>query len=344
MSQPVLNALSLIPRSGGATPAISVAMSSYNAGGYLAGAIESILAQTYGDFEFLIVDDGSSDGSADVLMDYARIDSRIRPIIRENRGLVASLNQMLGLARAPWVARMDADDTCQPERFARQMEFLATHPDHGLISSNCADIGPDGESIERPPIARPLTHEGLLANLESGPTINHNAVIYGRELVIGVGGYRPCFAHAEDYDLWLRLSRVTKMANLAEPLTAYRLYPGQVSDRHLITQAYNAGVAWLCHAARMAGQRDPSLDFTSMPSVDRLDAIFGEGAADVVRRRVIERSLYAPDALASTGWALLLDHAIHHRDDARLWRLAGRLLTHGRPWHAARLGARLVAA
>ena len=92
------------------SPVISVAMSVYNGERFLAAAIESILGQTFGDFEFLIVDDGSRDGTAGIIRDYASLDRRIRPIIRENRGLVASLNQLLTEARAPLVARMDGDD------------------------------------------------------------------------------------------------------------------------------------------------------------------------------------------------------------------------------------------
>src|SRR4029079_10086491 len=107
------------------TPAISVAMSVYNGERFLGPAIESILAQTFGDFEFLILDDGSRDATTQIVLDYAARDARVRPILRENRGLVASLNQLLDEARAPLVARMDADDIARPERFERQIAFLA---------------------------------------------------------------------------------------------------------------------------------------------------------------------------------------------------------------------------
>ena len=107
-----------------ASPAISVAMSVYNGERFLAEAIESILAQTFGDFEFLIVDDGSRDSSRAIIEAYAAKDQRIRPILRENRGLIASLNQLIRESRAPVVARMDDDDISHPERFAKQMAFL----------------------------------------------------------------------------------------------------------------------------------------------------------------------------------------------------------------------------
>ncbi len=96
-------------------PAISVAMSVYNGETFLADAIESVLAQSFGDFEFLLLDDGSRDGSADIIRSYAAKDARIRPIMRENRGLIASLNQLIAESRAPLIARMDDDDICQPQ-------------------------------------------------------------------------------------------------------------------------------------------------------------------------------------------------------------------------------------
>ena len=103
------------------SPALSVAMSVYNGEAFLNEAIQSILDQSFGNFEFLIVDDGSTDRTPSIIEAHAQRDSRIRPIIRENRGLVASLNQLLAEARTPIVARMDADDICLPDRFERQM-------------------------------------------------------------------------------------------------------------------------------------------------------------------------------------------------------------------------------
>lgn len=325
-------------------PAISVAMSVYNCAPYLDEAILSIRNQTYRDFEFLILDDGSKDASPAIIAAHAAADSRIRPIFRENRGLVVSLNQLVAQARAPLIARMDADDICAPDRFARQMAFLAANPGHGVIGSDCARIGPDGAELALPFIPRPLTHEDILANLESGPLMLHNAVIYERDAVLAVGGYRPAFAHAEDYDLWLRLSQVTKLANLPEKLVSYRIYPGQVSDRHIIAQAVNAAMAWLCHAARIAGAPDPVGQSPDLPALADLDRLFGPGSAAYVRQRVVSRMLYAPQALARDGWDLLLDHAQACKADPDLWRLAGRMLRAGLPLRAGRLSMALLQA
>jgi hypothetical protein len=318
-------------------------MSVYNAGPYLDEAILSIRRQTFRDFEFLILDDGSKDNSPAIAAAHAAQDARIRVIARENRGLIVSLNQLLVEARAPLIARMDADDTCLPDRFERQMAFLAAHPDHGVLGSACQYIGPDGLPLDRPPLVRALTHEALLASLEDKPTINHNAVIYSRDLVRSVGGYRAAFVHAEDYDLWLRLSQLTKMANLPEKLVNYRIYPEQVSNRHLITQTRNCALAWLAHRERLAGRPDPIGDRAAMPADDQLDAIFGPGAAAYVHRRVVARSLYATDALTGDGWPMLLSHARMNRQDRNLWRLVMRMARDGKPLHAGRLGMALLA-
>src|SRR5262245_14197402 len=116
------------------TPAISVLMPIYNAGRFLPAAVESVLAQTFADFELIAIDDGSRDGSSEVLAQLAARDPRIRVFAQENRGIVATLNRALELARAPLVARMDADDLSRPDRFAKQIAFLRQHPEVAAVS------------------------------------------------------------------------------------------------------------------------------------------------------------------------------------------------------------------
>lgn len=325
-------------------PAISVVMSVYNGGPHLSGAIRSILAQTHGDFEFLILDDGSTDPSRQVIAAHARADHRIRLIARENRGLVASLNELLDAARAPLIARMDADDLCAPERLARQLAFLRANPGYGIVGTDCDHIGLADELVSRPDVERPISDTALRRNLESGPLLHHPSVMFSRRLVVALGGYRDAFTHAEDYDLWLRLSAVTCMANLPEKLLSYRVHDQQVSQRHMITQARNAAIAWLCHRERHAGREDPVSQSGRLPETGRLDRVFGDGAEDYVRRRVVERSLYAPEALNHEGWSMLTDYARSHADDKRLWRLVARMARSGSPLRAGRLGMALMAA
>lgn len=323
-------------------PAITVAMSMRNAAQFLAPAICSVLAQSLNDFEFLILDDGSTDDSLAIAQGFAEQDPRIRIIARENRGLVTSLNQLLAEARAPLVARFDADDICLPDRFAQQASFLTAHPDHGLVGANTLMIDALGQPAPNPPFTRPISDAQLRESFESGPNLCHSVVMYRRDLVLALGGYRAAYRHAEDYDLWLRLAEVTKLANLPQPLLRYRLSPDQVSARHVVEQARNTAIAWLAHRERNAGRPDPTSADRPLPAAADLDGCFGPGAADYVNRCVVERTLFDPGALAGDGWDMLLRHAAANRGDTRLWRAAARLLRAGKPLRAGRLAAALL--
>lgn len=326
------------------TPAISVAMSVYNGRRFLASAVESVLAQDFDDFEFLIVDDGSTDGSVDIIRDYAHKDARIRPILRENRGLIASLNEMLALARAPIVARMDADDICRPDRFRKQMDFLSTHPDYGVVGSWSEDIGEDGENLIRSGADHPQTHEDLLAAIEAGgQLICHPAAMYRRDIVLTVGGYHAAFRHCEDLDLWLRLSGVTKLGNIPERLLRYRRYPGQVSSRHATEQQIGTAVAQVAWRTRRAGMADPTFSLERLPPIAQLDSLFGQpGISQGVREQTALGLLYSASAMRGEGFDLLIEHLREGGRRDGMWRTVVRLLRFGEPVRAARLAATLM--
>jgi glycosyltransferase involved in cell wall biosynthesis len=326
-------------------PALSVAMSVYNNAPYVAAAIESILDQTFTDFEFLIVNDGSTDGSGEIIEGYAARDPRIRAIHQENEGFVASLNRMITQANAPIIARMDGDDICRPERFALQMDFLDKHPDYGVIGSLADAIDANGNPLDSDD-PKPLTNEGLLANLPNGPLMNHNVVLIRRGVLEQVGGYRSFYRHCEDYDLWLRVSQVTRMANLPERLILYRHYPDQVSHRHLVGQVTRAAIAWAAHEERLAGRPDPTGDWTEMPAIEDLDRLFSrEGVSRAVRAAAIPRYLYNVDALAGDGYRMLIDHVRETKpiDRSPFWRAVLRLAKGGRPGKAIGLATTLAA-
>ncbi len=136
------------------TPSISVLMPVYNTERYVAEAIESILAQTFGDFEFIIVNDGSTDDSLAILRRYEQQDQRIRLITRPNTGIVGALNDGLALARAELVARMDADDVSLPERLGKQRDFMSSHPGCVAMSTAYTIMDPDGLEMWDVPLAR----------------------------------------------------------------------------------------------------------------------------------------------------------------------------------------------
>jgi len=211
-------------------PTVSVCMPVYNAEQYVREAAESILSQTFGDFEFIIVDDGSSDGSRGVLEGLARRDARIRLISRPNTGYTRALNEALGLARGAYVARMDADDVSLPERFQRQVDYLRAHPDCVLVGSRVMTVDPYGIPLYEPD-QRP-THEEIDQQLLNGVgwAIVHPTAMMVREHVVALGGYRPEAEPSEALDLFLRLAERGHLANLPVVLLHYRQHVRSVNQ------------------------------------------------------------------------------------------------------------------
>jgi glycosyltransferase involved in cell wall biosynthesis len=218
------------------SPKVSVAMPVYNSEKYLAKAVESILAQTFTDFEFLIVDDGSTDASRAILEQYSARDPRIKLVSRPNTGYLVALNEMLERARGQYVARMDADDVALPERFERQVQYLDDHPECVLLASRVIIIDPDGDPLQEMGYA--LTHEeidGAFMNAQ-GQVIYHPSVMYRRRVVLELGCYRPEYYLTEDLDLFLRLAEIGRVASLAEPLLLYREHLHKIGYRRLEQQ------------------------------------------------------------------------------------------------------------
>lgn len=324
-------------------PAISVAMSVYNGEQFLALAIESILVQTFGDFEFLILNDGSIDGSAAIIDDYAKSDPRIRAIHRENKGLVISLNQMIEMARAPLIARMDCDDISLPERFAKQMAFLAANPDYGVIGTWTSDIDEYGAPFQIHGPDHATSHEQFIDEIGSGAMLCHPSVIMRRDAVRSVGGYHQAFKHCEDFDLWLRLANVTKLCSLPERLVKYRHWANQVSNRHAFTQRLGAAISLAAYRERVAGRADPTDTLETLPLIAALDALFGRpGIARDVRAFAVPGLLYSETALRGEGYDLMQQFIAEGGNRDGLWRTVARLARLGEPARALGLAKALV--
>ncbi len=324
-------------------PAISVAMSVYNGAAYLPQAIESILAQSFTDFEFLILNDGSTDLSATIIDSYAARDSRIRAIHRKNKGLIVSLNQLVGEARSPIIARMDGDDIAMPNRFAEQYAFLRANPDYGVVSSWTIDIDADGRPYPVSGNDHPTNFDDFLAAIENGPLLCHPSAMFRRDLVLSVGGYHAAFRHCEDYDLWLRLAGVTKLCSLPSRLMQYRHTDTQVSNRHVVEQQIGVAASRFAYRARAAGKPDPTETLTALPPLGDYDRLFADaGATAEARAMVASGILYSPVAMKGEGFDLLLAHIKDGATIAGLPRTILRLVRFGEPLRAARLAAALL--
>lgn len=211
-------------------PAISVLLPVYNAERYVHEAVESVLKQTFEDFELIILDDGSTDTSLEILKEFAVKDERVRIISRENKGLVPTLNELAAEASGQYLARMDADDICLPERFEKQVAFLENHQGHVLVGCWIEAINEKGQPILIS--KRPTDHDEIdKAHLAGKSSISHPTALIVREAFNKTRGYDNDFIHAEDMDLWLRLAEIGKIANISDVLVKYRLHDGSISEK-----------------------------------------------------------------------------------------------------------------
>ena len=237
-------------------PEITVLMSVYNGQKYLRQCIESILSQTNGDFEFLIIDDGSTDSTPSILASYQ--DPRMKIIRQENCGVTKSLNRGLALAQGTFVARIDADDIAMPDRFEKQFSFLQFNPDVGIVGSNAILIDENGNQIGR--LQYPQEHEALVTHAENfRGRFPHSSFFFRVKAVRKLNGYNERYVKALDHDLFFRLCRKYRVACLPESLIALRLHSSSLlhSDNSNLQRKY--GVAALInHIRRKQGLEDLS--------------------------------------------------------------------------------------
>ena len=279
-------------------PTVSVVLPVYNGAADVQRAVQTILEQSWSDFELIIINDGSKDASAEVLEGLR--DARIRLYHQDNRGLAATLNRGIGLARGRYIARQDHDDLSLPDRLARQVAYLEAHPDCVLLGTaaeiRVGDV-PDGRAHQHP-----TDHGALVFELLFNNPFVHSSVMMRKDAVQRAGGYSedPKRQPPEDYELWSRLARQGRVANLAEQLLIYREVPGSMS------------------------RVGPN------PFQDRLVTISAENLAAIVGDRAPFEELLAVAALT---------HSAVHRLSGPLpiermceWvRLAGERIAEGRP-------------
>lgn len=230
----------------------------YNCEKYIHEAVESILNQTYADFEFIIVNDGSTDNTLNILNEYANKDSRIRVINQPNSGIVVALNRGLNEAKGEWIFRMDGDDISLPHRFAVQVEEIKANPSLVLLGGWCQQINAEGVPLKINKY--PTTHKGLVCKLETlRPFFPHPTACFRCEIVKQIGGYRERFRHAEDMDLWLRMIGIGKFACSEHVVLKLRKHEGNISNLNSgRIQQIRSMAARICYFRRKFGYSDPS--------------------------------------------------------------------------------------
>lgn len=275
----------------------------FNSERFVAEAIESVLGQTFGELELIVIDDGSTDRSREIVSQFARLDSRVRLVANHsNLGVGRASNRAWRVARAPYIARLDSDDVALPDRLSKQVSFLDAHPEVAVVGGALIRIDERGAhgSIS----TFPTSERGIRATLQRHNCIAHSAALIRRSALHDIGGYR--LNEAGDFDLWLRLSERWPLANLAEPVVLYREHREQVTRTSYERQAAATLAARASAKARRAGRKDP---LAASPELNHypfaLTHVAVRDIADRSARTCLE--LAAADAVAG-----------HHRSSAEL--------------------------
>jgi len=237
------------------TPRVTVLMSVHNGAIYLRQAIESILKQSYEDFEFIIIDDASTDTTPEIIGSYR--DRRIRVVRNDGKmGLTKSLNRGLDLADGEYIARMDADDISLPERLQRQILFLDSHPAVGVLGTTFKTL--ENGRLKNPYNVWPVMSDVIKWSLFFTSPLAHPSVVMRKDLIRQVGKYDSCRIHAQDYDLWCRLADITEFANLEETLIYIRTHDEQATRRYSETQVMSAVNSCRVFMGRILGEDVPA--------------------------------------------------------------------------------------
>lgn len=262
-----------------APPVVTVIMPVRDGQRWLSEAIDSVLGQTFSDFELLVIDDGSTDNTPKILAGYQERDARARVITQGREGLARALNQGLAQAKGSLIARLDADDAALPERLRRQILYLDKHPETALLGTWAQVIDEQGRVMRRP--LTPATGSDSLtrALARMNPFI-HSSVMFRASVARELGGYRPAFEAAEDYDLWLRISEVSGIAILPEVLVRYRRHATNVTKTRAVRQVFSVRLAKLASEARRRSGSDPAATLTAPPDwhVEQDDTFYADSA------------------------------------------------------------------
>ncbi|HEU5403456.1 MAG TPA: glycosyltransferase [Terriglobales bacterium] len=323
-------------------PALSVMMPVYNGEAFLSEAIDSIVNQTFADFEFIIVDNGSTDKTPEILASYANRDSRIRVHHEEKRGVAHAINLAVSLAKGRYIARMDADDISLPTRFQQQFDFLENHPEIGVLGGAMIMIGAEGQPLRVFQMPRSDSEIRSTAFFMVNPT-----VMMRKDAALAVAS-RQQLRGAIDYDFLLRALEQCQFANLDEPLLRYRIHGNEVSVTHTKNQVMSALAARAAASFRRLGRPDP-LDAASQIDLQTLDRL-GIDRSEIQKALLAHHAfwielLQKSDGEAALNYTLQLarDPSLDRPSRAYLFLVAASSqLRKGKTATAALLAARAV--
>lgn len=239
-------------------PKLSVLMPVHNGELHLGQTVTSILVQTFTNFELIVIDDGSTDDTFDLLANFAKQDSRIQLLRNEtNLGIVRTMDKLFRLARGTYINRHDSDDISMPDRYERQIAFLDANAQIGMVTSQVEIIDAQGASLNLDMYSGPTDNEGIQQELLVRCPICQTSVMFRRDLLGITGLYDALLEPAEDYDLWLRMAEVSKIARLPDSLCQYRYHSQSISHRRSGTQFCHTAEALEKAAARRFGTNAP---------------------------------------------------------------------------------------
>lgn len=292
------------------TPLVSVLMPVYNVAPFLHEAIESILKQTFNGFEFIIIDDGSTDNSLNILNTYAQVDNRIRLVSRENKGISYTRNQLVELARGKYLAWMDSDDISLPDRLDVMVNWLESHSNHVALGCKAIFIDPEGDNICS--WNTPLDHEGIDGwHIKGiGGAIVFPSSVMLKQAVVLIGGFEEALTGAEDLDLFLKLAEVGKIANIDNILYKYRQHLKSISHTHykkIRQDNYNAVKQACSRRGLVAPDTNSSSPAIKSPAVTHIKWAWwaiGDGYVQTARKHALLGIRLSPTNI--NGWKALV--------------------------------------
>ena len=288
-------------------PAVSVLVAVRNGERFLDFALASLAAQTFSDFEIVLVDNGSSDNTAQIVAEWSAREPRLSKFHLDRPGLAGSLILAASMARAPLLARLDADDIALPERLALQYSVMMERPSVGLLGSSVELIDEDGRHIGERRMA--VADRELRDFLKSRNPFCHSTVMMRRDAYERAGGYRRGLKICEDFDLWCRMSDVTGLANIERPLVRYRIHETAMSIRQPVRMMISEQCVLAAGRARHQGIPEPFRN--GVPRLRNALGILG-----------VDRSTFLYDVLKATAVAGRL--ALRDNDRAAAIRLRRR--------------------